>query len=128
MNIFSNDQTRPEILAALREQNDKTQQSVDGVKGLTDLIRSYNLDRLLPQKKAENVTFGAAPYFVDMKGYPYLGLFVSAAQTVAVQYGPATYNLNLTAGFNQVVLPDQAQLTSNTTFVGLMMWSTTTFQ
>lgn len=52
----------------------------------------------------------------DSKGYRYVGIFVSATQTVTVTFAGLTYSLPLNPGINRLNLVDGAQINSSIAF------------
>ncbi len=100
----------------------------DAILGMTEHVKQVASAAKLPDRRFEVVTIGPSGYDVDLKGYTYLGLFVSDQETITVDYLGITYPITINQPFTNLIVPHGARLTADSPFSGLMVWSASVFQ
>lgn len=103
---------------------DKLEEVKDSIIGHTQAMKQMGLDRLLPDSKTINQTFAPAGMSWDNLGYPYALILASSTETLAVSYTGQTYTIPLQIGYNTVIIPNGATVTSGINFTAMVIFTT----
>lgn len=98
------------IVQAIKELHHSVQDRSDKSDALLHQLLQFTM-----QAKAhtENITLGTNRYTYEANGYRFNGLYAATSFLITVSYRNATHTINIYPGYNQVNLPDGANVTAS---------------